>query len=149
MLQKVSHKGLWISTIVILLVAALQGLSGHWVAFFLLWPGGPPFGQTFIQVLVGLSNYHIKAGFAVGIISVLVVFFSFFSKSNVIVRIFSIVAFVIIILAVLGGVLYVYSGFKDRFSLGQMADAFVGVFAAYFIQLLFMFRTPSNRTKAI
>jgi hypothetical protein len=141
-LQKVSLKGLWVSTIVILLIAALQGLSGHWVAFFLLWPGGPTFGQTLIRILIGLSGYHIKAGFAVGAISVPVLFFAFFSKSNILVRIFAVVGFIIVILAVMGGFLYVTSKLQDRWSLGQMADAFVGVFAAYFLQIIFMIKTP-------
>ncbi len=151
MLQKVCLRGLWISTIVILLIAALQGFSGHWIVFFLLWPGGPSFGQTFIQVLIGLSSYHIRAGFAVGVISVFILFFAFFSKSNILVRIFAVVGFVIVVLAVMGGFLYVTSKLQDRLSLGQMADAFVGVFAAYFLQFIFMIKTPGfllSRAKA-
>ncbi len=142
MLQKASLKGLWILTIVILLIAALQGISGHWITFFLLWSGGPSFGQTLIQILVALPSYHIKAGFAVGGLSVLILLLVFFSKSNLLVRIFAVLGFVVVVLAVMGGFLYVTSGLNDRLSLGQMADAFVGVFAAYFLQLIFMIKTP-------
>lgn len=152
MLQRVCLKGLWVSTIVILLLAALQGLSGNWVAFFLLWPGAPSFGQTFIRLLIGLAAYHMKAGFAVGSISVLVLFFAFFSKSNIWVRIFAVLGFVVVVLAVMGGVLYVTSQLQDRLSLGQMADAFVGVLAAYFLLLLFLIRSsrfPRRRVKPV
>lgn len=141
MLQKVCFKGLWVSTIVVLLITALQILSGNWIAFFLLWPGGPHFGQAFVHILTGLPGYHIKAGFAVGAFSVLILFFAFLSKSNIFTRIFAVVGLIIVVLAVSGGFLFVTSSFQDRLSLGQMADASVGVFAAYFLQLIFMFKT--------
>lgn len=142
MLQKVSRIGLWVSTIAILIITALQGFSGHWVTFFLLWPGGPSFGQTFVKILVGLSNFHIVEGFAVGVFSVLVLFFAFLAKSNILVRIFAVIGFILVVLSVMGGYLYVTSKLQDRLSLGQMADAFVGVFIAYFLQLIFMIKAP-------
>ena len=64
--------------------------------------------------------------------------FALLSKPGVLVRVCAIVGLVMAGLATLGGYLYVTSVFKDRWSLGQMADAFVGVFGAYFVQLIFM-----------
>ena len=151
MFRKVCMWGLWISTIVVLLLAALQGLSGHWIAFFLLWPGGPSLGHAFLQAMVALSAYHRGAGFAIGAISILILFFAFFSKSTIYVRVFAIVGLVMTVVTAAGGFLYVTSGLKDRWSLGQMADGFVGVFGAYFIQLFFMNKTPRfpwHRSKA-
>jgi len=78
----------------------------------------------------------------VGGLSVVILFFAFFSKSNLLVRIFAVVGFGVVVVAVMGGFIYVTSGLQDRLSLGQMADALAGVFAAYFIQLIFMFKTP-------
>jgi hypothetical protein len=141
-LNRVFIWGLWIATIVALLLSALQGLSGHWIVFFLIWPMQPPFGQAFINAMVKLSSYHRMAGFAVGGLSVLILFFAFASKSSIYTRIFAVVGFAMTVLAAYGGYLYVTSGFQDRWSLGQMADAFIGVFGAYFIQLLFMIKTP-------
>ncbi len=137
------HKfGLWISTIAVILLAALQGLSGNWIVFFFLWPGGPDFGNRFIQAMVRLSSYHRTAGFAIGAISILILFFAFRSKSSIYVRIFAVLGFVMTALAATGGILYVTSNYQDRLGLGQMADAFVGVFGTYFIQLIFMSTTP-------
>ncbi len=136
-----SLKGLWISAIVILLLAAFQGLTGHWIVFFLLWPGGKALGQALVQIVIRLPNYHIFIGFAVGIVSVLVFLFAFLSRSHILVRIFAVLGFIIVVVTVLGGFLYVTSGLQDRLSLGQMADAFVGVFAAYFILVVFLFKT--------
>ena len=133
---------MWIATIAVTLLAALQALSGHWVIFFLLWPGGPNYGSAFAQAMVTLGSYHRIAGFIVGGFSIVILFFAFFSKSSIYVRIFAVVAFIMTALAASGGFLYVRSGYLDRMSLGQMADAFVGVFGAYLIQFFFMNKTP-------
>jgi hypothetical protein len=151
MLQNICLRGLWISTLAILLLTALQGLSGHWIIFFLLWPGGPATGHTFIQAMGDLSTYHRIAGFVIGALSILVLFFAFYSRSTIYVRVLAILGLAMTALAASGGILYFNSRFLDRWSLGQMADAFVGVFAAYFIQLFFMNGTPRfpwNRAKS-
>jgi hypothetical protein len=134
--------GLWISTILALLIAALQVLSGHWVSFFLLWPGGPSLGIIFIRGLMALAIYHRIAGFAIGGLSILILLFAFFSRSSIWVRSFAIMGLVMTALAASGGILYITSSLMDRLSLGQMADAAIGVFGAYFIQLFFMNKTP-------
>lgn len=142
MSNKVCLWGLWISTIAVVLIAALQGLSGNWVTFFLIWPGTPGLQPAFIRAMVILASYHRIAGFIVGAISILILFFAFLSKSSIYVRIFAVAGFVMTALAAVGGFLYVTSGLQDRWSLGQMADAFVGVLGVYLIQLFFMNKTP-------
>jgi len=143
MFNKVCRWGLWISTIIILLLSAVQALSGNWITYFLFLPGASSFGNAFLRAMVSLASYHRFAGFAIGGLSVLVLFFAFFSKSSIWVRIFAVVGFIMMALAAAGGVLYVTSGHGDQMALGQMSDAFVGVFGAYFIQLFFMNGTPS------
>jgi uncharacterized membrane protein len=143
MLKKFSTWGLWVSTIIIVLLAALQALSGHWVIYFFLWPGGPSYGSAFVQAMVSLASYHRMAGFTVGALSIVVLFFAFASKPSIYVRIFAVVGFIMVALAASGGILYVTSGLQDRMGLGRMADAFVGVLGAYLIQLFFMNRTPA------
>lgn len=141
---------LWISTILIILIGGLQGLSGNWITFFLVWPGGPDFGQAFTQFLAALSAYHIGMGFVVGALSVLIIIFAFLAKSGLYVKILSFIGLIMTALAAAGGVLYVNSAFQDRMGLGQMADAFVGMIGIYLIQLFFMNRTPVfpwNRAK--
>ena len=141
MLQKICHTGLWISTIVILVLAAVQGWTGDWSVFFRAWPGSNV-SQTFMMVVAKMVIYHKTMGFAIGGISVLVVIFAFLSKTNSYVRVFTILGFAVTFSAAMGGFLYVTSRFHDRLALGQMADSLIGVFAAYFLMLFFLNRIP-------
>jgi hypothetical protein len=152
MSEKSQHRlsvALWVSTIVILVLVNLQGFSGNWVTFFLILPGGTStFGQAFIPVLVKLGLFHRIMGFAITALSIVVLIFAFVKKSSVYVRVFAILGFVLTVVAAYGGYLFFTSGYQDRLALGQMADAFVGVDAAYFLQLFFMNRTPSFSLRA-
>ena len=142
MLQRICRWGLWISTILVLLLAAVQGVSGNWTVFYLLWPGYNA-GDIFLRVVVWLSIFHIKLGFAIGAVSILIIIFAFLSKSNWWVRIFSVVGLGVTFSAAMGGYLFVTTGFEDRLSLGQMADSSIAVLAAYFLMLFFMNKAPS------
>lgn len=143
-LQRNLSIALWVSTIVLLLLLSLQALSGNWVTFFLILPGGPTnISQSFIGALAKLAIYHKLMGFVMGGISILVLIFAFICRSSIYVRIFAVLGFIITISAGIGGFLFVKSGFQDRWALGQMADSFVGEYAAYFLQLFFMNKTPN------
>lgn len=96
-------------------------------------------------LLNSLASLHRVFGFVTGGLSVVTLVFALLAKPRMLVRLSSIVGLGVVGLAVIGGILYVTSVFKDRWSLGQMADAFVGVFAVYFVQLLLM--TISSRTQ--
>jgi hypothetical protein len=141
--QRISSKGLWISTGVILALLCVQGLSGNWITFLFNLPGAPTdLGIGFYDAMVKLSMYHIIAGFSTIVISILILIFAFINRSNLYVRIFAVLGFIIIASAIIGGMEYVNSMFKDRWPLGQMADSFIGAFAAYFIQLFFLAKVP-------
>jgi hypothetical protein len=137
-----SRWALWISTILIILIAAIQGLSGNWITFFLIWSGGPAWGDAFTRAMGSLASYHTFMGFAMGVLSILIILFAFYSKSSRWVKIISIIGLVMVALAASGGMIYVNSGLQDRVALGQMADALVGTLGIYLIQLFFMNRTP-------
>lgn len=142
MRQRVGKVGLWISTILILIVMAVQGWSGGWSAFYLVWPGYNP-GNTFLLFVARLALYHMRMGFfTIGALSVLIIIFAFLARSSIYVRIFAIVGLLLVALAAYGGLRFVTSSLQDRLSLGQMADSFIGVFAAYFLQFFFMNKTP-------
>lgn len=143
-MNKIARWTLWVSTIVALLIAAVQALSGHWLVFYFIWPGGPSLGnpQSFANAMLKLGSYHRYAGFVVGGLSVVILFSAFLSKTTIYVRALAILGVGMVALAVAGGVAFVHSAFQDRWSLGQMADAFVGVFGIYLIQLIFMNKTP-------
>jgi hypothetical protein len=143
-LQRISSKGLWISTGVILAVLCVQGLSGNWITFLSILPGAPTgLGIGFNEAMAKLSTYHAIAGFTTIVFSILILVFVFINRSNIYVRIFAVLGFIITASAIVGGMEFVHSMYKDRWPLGQMADSFVGAFAAYFIQLLFMAKIPA------
>ena len=143
MFQKISQKILWIATIAVLIICAVQGISGHWVTFYLIWPGSESSGQTFLRAMKDLANYHKAAGVSVGVLSILILILAFGSRPSIYVRIMALIGLALTVVTIIGAYKYVSSGFLDRWSLGQMADGFVGVFAAYFLQLLLMLKTPA------
>ncbi len=135
--SKLGIRGLWISTIAILATSGFQALTGHWVSFFLFWPGFQSLDK-YLGFLNTLASMHRVIGFVTAGLGIAVTAFAFVSRPGRTVRLFALLGLVMVGLAATGGYLYVTSVFKDRWSLGQMADAFVGVFGAYFLQLLFM-----------
>jgi hypothetical protein len=138
-LQNVFSRVLWILTMLVLAAITVQALSGNWVTYFFILPGGPAnLSPTFIQALSDLAVFHKILGFIIGGFSILILVFSFIYKSSLFVRIFAVLGLMAAGSAAMGGYLFVHSGFQDRWSLGQMADSFVGAYAAYFIQLYFM-----------
>jgi hypothetical protein len=142
-MQPIFSKALWILTLIMLVILTLQGFSGNWITFFLILPGVPAnLSQTFIGAVSRLAAYHVVAGFIAGLISILVLIFAFMHRSSIYVRIFAILGLIITASAGMGGFLFVKSGFQDRWPLGQMADSLIGAYAAYFLQLLFMNKTP-------
>jgi hypothetical protein len=143
MIEKIYRVGLWVSTLIIIIISAVQGLSGNWITLYLFWPGGPGTAPQFMRAMLDLSSYHRYAGFTIGGLSIVVLVFALLSRSSIYVRIFAVLGLVMTGLAASGGVLYVTSTFTDRWSLGQMVDAFVGLFGVYLIQLFFMNRTPN------
>ncbi len=142
-LEQTFSVALWVSTLAILAVLSIQALSGNWITYFLILPGGPAnLGQSFIEAMAKLATYHKILGFVTGGISILVLIFAFLHRSSIYVRIFTVLGFIITVSAGIGGYLFVKSGFQDRWALGQMADSFVGAYAAYFLQLFFMNKIP-------
>jgi len=142
-LQRIFSTALWVSTLAILVLLSVQAFSGNWITYFFILPGAPAnLTQNFINSMAQLAIYHRIAGFVIGGISVLVLIFAFIGRSSIYVRIFAVLGFIITVSAGIGGYLFVKSAYQDRWALGQMADSFVGVYAAYFLQLFFMNKTP-------
>ena len=136
---------LWALTGVILGLLTLQGISGNWITYFLILPGGPAnLSQLLIGFLVKLALYHRIFGLVIGLLSILILVFAFLRRWSNYVRLFAVLGFMIAVLAATGGFLFVKSGLTDRWPLGQMSDAFVGCYAAYFLQFFFMCRASSS-----
>jgi heme A synthase len=131
---------LWVATILILVITTVQGVTGRWYVFYFLWPNGPTIASWFMPYLVKMGPFHKVVGFVIGGLSILIFIFALGSKSRGWVKIFAFVGLVVTIVAAVGGIMYVTSGLKDRWSLGQMADAMSGVLLAYLVQFYFMNR---------
>ena len=147
MSQKTYVTALWVSTIAILATSAFQALSGHWVSFFLFWPGFQSL-DSYLGFLNTLASMHRVVGVVTAVLAISVAVFAVLSKPGLVVRLLALLGLVMVGVAALGGYLYVTSVFKDRWSLGQMADAFVGVFGAYFLQVIFMVRKSLSQQRA-
>ena len=147
-LQKFTSRALWVCTLAILAIMTVQGFSGNWITIFLVLPGGPTnLGEQFLMAMAGLARYHSVMGFAIGVLSIVIVVLAFLSRASIYVRILAVLGLLITFSAALGGYLFVTSGNSDRWPLGQMMDSFIGAFIAYFLQLFFMNGTPWAKGK--
>ena len=143
MLQRICRWGLWISTILVLILAAVQGVSGNWTVFYLLWPGYNA-GDIFLRVVVWLSIFHIKLGFAIGAVSIflLIIIFAFLSKSNWWVRIFRVVGQGVTSSAAMG-LVFLCTTASNRSSVGRWRTALLSALqAADLLTLFFMNKAP-------
>lgn len=95
-----------------------------------------------MRAMMNLGTYHKIMGFVIGALSIIIPPLAFLARANNYVKVFSLLGVIVTVLTAIGGIAYVNSGFGDRLGLGQMADAAVGVFVAFFLQLFFMNRVP-------
>jgi hypothetical protein len=137
-IQKTYSIILWVLTIAILAVIAVQGLSGNWVTIFFVLRGGTQLSLDFLAAMGGLAQYHIIMGFITAAFAFLVLVFAFLRKSHILVRLAAIAGLLLVGSAILGGYLYVQDGLQDNWPLGQMMDSFIGAFAAYALMVVFM-----------
>jgi hypothetical protein len=144
-IQKIYSSVLWVLTIAVLAVIAVQGLSGNWVTVFFVLPGGTELSPDFLIAMGRLAQYHIIMGFITVAFAVLILIFAFLHKSHLFVRLAAIAGPLLTGSAILGGYLYVQSGLQDNWPLGQMMDSFIGAFAAYALMVVFVvWKRPSK-----
>jgi hypothetical protein len=133
----------------------LEGLTGDTVNLFVAFPTGGV-GDSFGGLVSALSSagdlavYHSLEGAAIVILSLVIVGFSFKSKAGSL-RIVSILAAAAVVSAMVGGIMFVLSGFQDNSSSAQMGGSFIGAYALYFVELYFTKQSPTieraRRTK--
>jgi hypothetical protein len=146
MLKKYLRVSLWAVVAAVLLLAAVQSLSGNWVTYFFVWPGAN-YGIPFSMAMGRLAAYHRIAGVVIGGLSTIAVVLAFVSDWSAWVRVFAVLGLAAVITAAVGGLIYVNTAFGDRMSLGQMSDAAVGVLVAYAL-ILFVMKFPVRRKAA-
>jgi hypothetical protein len=145
-MQGVSETRDWrplrLSAVATLILMGIQAWTGDFVNVFLTSAFSTTVGQSiggFFEAVLGNGPFlllHGMLGFLVllSAIGVLAVSFRFHRRS---VRIAAVLGLVFIIVAGLGGYLFVLSGFSAGGSSMQMGGAFLGAFAMYFILLYY------------
>jgi len=132
-----------------LVVLSVQAWTGDFVNLFSVFPVGTVDSSLggLLQALKEaglLPLFHAFAGILLVALSVVVLVLSFRSKIRN-AEIASIIGLAAVFSAVMGGVLFVLSGFQDNGSSMQMAGSFIGAYALYFLELYF---TKMNTTHA-
>jgi len=130
--------------VLILVILSVQAWFGDFVNIFVAPPTGvtpPPFSLT--GLLQGIESlglpliWHAFEGFSLVVIGLALAILSFVWSCPKGAKISSFLGFIFIVVAALGGVLFVLSGFSDGGASMQMGGSFVGAFAMYFVALYF------------
>ncbi len=130
--------------VVMLLIVATQGWTGDFVNVFVAPSQGvSPYSFSMVGFLQGVESlgpfliWHASEGVLIFALSLVLLFFSFRWSTKRSVRISAALGTVTVVVAGLGGMLFVLSGFSDGGTSMQMGGSFLGVFALYFIELYF------------
>ncbi len=123
------------------MVLTVQGWTGDTVNLFTTFPSGtvgPSIGDVGGAISAGgaILVWHAAEGVLLFALSVVVLAMSQRSKPTS-VRIVSILGFLAILSAGVGGLLFVLSGFQDNGASAQMGGSFIGAYAFYFIELYY------------
>ena len=134
-------KKIEISIVILLVLITIQAFLGDNINLFSVFPTSPVTAS-----LSGLSHalqqagaavmVHAINGFLIIAVSIAVVVFSFISRINKL-RLTSIVGFVGSIIALSGGLEFVFSGYANNGYSAQMATGFLIAYSFYFIELYY------------
>ncbi len=132
-------KRVFISIIIILILLTLEGISGNWVNLFVIFPTNitntSP-GNLFAIAYNtnSLIAFHIILGIFLVFAGGFVLVYGLKIKDRYL-TIVLIIGLVMILSAIMGALLFVFSGFTDGMSSGQMGDSMIGAYAFYFLAL--------------
>ena len=125
-----------------LILLTVQGWFGDSVNIFLIPTTPPNVDRSFNGILQAIENIgpilviHAFIGLAILAFSIIVLGFSLKNKPRN-VQVPSILGLVMVVLALIGGVLFVLSGFSAGGNSAQMGVGFIGAYAFYFIELYY------------
>lgn len=144
------HKFLQAMVIVTLILLAIQYELGMVINLGPSLPDLSPFGFSLAAISDALHQVgstvltHAGLGSFIALLSILILVLSLRSKIRS-VQIFGSLAFLTILVAMAGGILFTLSGFQeDRYSLA-MASNFILAFISYFLELYFL--KPDSRSR--
>ena len=134
-------KRIEVSIIILLALISIQAFLGDNINLFTVFPMGAVvvslggFAQALQQAGIAVV-VHAVNGFLIIAVSLAVVVFSFMMRVNKL-RITSIIGLIGLIVALSGGLLFVFSGYGNNGYSAQMATGFLIAYAFYFIELYF------------
>lgn len=133
-----------IAIVAILVLLTAQGWTGDTVNIFFAPPNGtapPPqtLGGFFgaVQSLGAILVWHAVEGIVILAIALVILVLAFLWSQARSVRISAILATAFAISAVVGGYLFVMSGFSTGGTSAQMGGSYIGTYAFYFITLYY------------
>jgi heme A synthase len=144
------RRKLRIWTIVIIGLLAVQGFTGDTVNLFSAFPNGIVSNSLdgLVRAIAGaggLEVYHAVEGAAIFVLSILVLVLAWRAGVTQKARLMAILGLAATTSAVVGGTLFVLSGFKNDGNSAQMGGSFISAYAFYFLTLYFT-KPPEKNT---
>lgn len=133
-----------IHVVLILIFIAVQGWTGDAVNLFASYPAvvsihsfsGYISAITSVGDMTPLLVWHEIEAVIILVLSIMVLMMSARTASRA-ARIMALVGFLSVVSAIVGGLLFVFSGFMDGGGSAQMGGSFIIAFASYFLVLYF------------
>ena len=128
--------------VAILVLLTIQGWFGDTVNIFLIPTTPPTVDQSASGILQAIANIgptltiHAFIGLAILAFAIVVLSYSLKSKPRN-VQIPAILGLVMVVSAIIGGTLFVLSGFSNGGVSAQMGGSYIGAYAFYFIELYY------------
>ena len=128
--------------VVTLILLTIQGWFGDSVNIFLIPTTPPTVDQSFNGILQAIEDIgslliiHAFIGLAILALSIIVLGLSLKNKPRN-VQVPAILGLAMVVSAIIGGVLFVLSGFSAGGNSAQMGGSFIGAYAFYFIELYY------------
>lgn len=139
--NRIPFRRLRIIIVATLIALTVQGWTGDATNLFSMFPSG-----SVEQSVNGIFNgvvttgfflvWHAFEGIAIFALSLVVLAFSLKAKPRS-VRICAILGLVYVVVAGVGGILFVWSGFTNNGNSAQMGGSFIGAYAFYFMELYY------------
>ena len=130
-----------VSIVLLLILLSFQGWLGDYVNLFAVFPSGTVdisfsgFSKALTDAGI-MEVIHGSLGFLILGTSLVVLVISLRSKATK-VKVASVLGLSAVLSALIGGVLFVFSGFSDNGSSAQMGGSFIAAYAFFFIELYY------------
>jgi hypothetical protein len=139
-IDKASWHRLRLLIVATLVLLTVQGWSGDTINIFMIPTTPPTVEQSASGVLQAIINngptliIHAFIGIAILAFAIVILAFALREKPRN-VQIPAILGLAMVVSAIIGGILFVLSGFSNGANSAQMGGSFIGAYAFYFIEL--------------